>query len=270
MPLAALNTSPQPRNLTTGPAVTGLGVLYTPYNGVTFRLPKPLYLNAANYSDKLTPRIHNRTATAITVTVSYACRRAEKGTVPQENWYPFVTSYTSPDFQLNSSTAPFLFESSPGDLVNPFSVPLLVDRLVGFIGTNSALPAAGYNSRAYVGELINCRLLDTNGRPVVRDLTAFNALFNLQNNSWQARGIVRPHEYYLAQISYDNNAAANLVVPGILGTPVTNANIVLIGSRRADSVYADRPLDNLDIPQQPGRPAVATIIDNIPRILQRK
>lgn len=270
VPLAALNTSPQPYNLTTGPAVTGAGVLYTPRNGVTFRLPKPMYLNATNFVDKLTPRIHNRTNTAITVSVSYACRRAEKGVVPAENWYPFISSYTTPSFQLNSSTAPFLFESSPGDLVNPFSVPLLVDRLVGFIGTNSALPAAGYNSRVYVGELINCRLLDTNGRPVVRDLTAFNALFNLQNNAWQARGLIRPHEYYIAQVSYDNNAASSIIIPGALGTPITTANIVLIGSRRADKVYADRPLNDLDIPQQPGRPAVATIVDNIPNILRRK
>jgi len=269
VPIAALNTSPQPYNLTTGPAVTGLGVLYTPRNGVTFRLPKPMYLNATDWSDKLTPRIHNRTATAITMTVSYACRRAEKGIQPAENWYPFVTAYTTPTFQLNSASTPFLFESTPTDLVNPFSVPLLVDRLVGFIGTNSALPASGYNSRVYVGELINCRLLDTNGRPVVRDLTAFNALFNLQNNSWQARGVLRPHEYYISQISYDNNAAANLVVPGLLGTPVTTANVVLIASRRADKVLANRPLDDLDIPQQPGRPAVATIIDNMPRILRR-
>lgn len=269
IPLAALNTSPQPSNLTTGPTATGLGVLYTPTNGVTFRLPKPMYLGAANTVDRLIPRIHNNTSTAITMTVSYACRRAENGVQPEDNWFPYIASYISPSFQLNSSTAPFLFESSPNDLVNPYSVPLLVDRLVGFIGTNSALPANGYNSRVYVGELINCRLLDTNGRPVVRDLTAFNALFNLQNNAWQARGLIRPHEYYIAQISYDNNAAANLVVPGLLGTPVTTANIVLIGSRRADSVVADRPLDDLDIPQQPGRPAVATIHDNLPNILRR-
>ena len=116
----------------------------------------------------------------------------------------------------------------------------------------------------YVGELINCRLLDTNGRPVVRDLTIFNALFNLQNNAWQARGIIRPHEYYIAQVSYDNNAAANLLIPGILGTPITTASIVLIGSRRADKVYANKPLNDLDIPQQPGRPAVAEIFQNLP------
>jgi hypothetical protein len=264
VPIAALNTSPQPRNLTTGPNLLGSGVLYTPTNGVTFRLPKPMYLNAANVVDNLTPKIHNNTATAITMTISYACRRAV-GIKPTENWYPFVTSYTTPTFQLNSSTQPFLYESSPGDLVNPYSVPLLVDRLVGYISTDSALPASGYNSRVYVGELINCRLIDTNGRPVVRDLTIFNALFNLQNNAWQARGMIRPHEYYLAQVSYDNNTAQNLVIPGLLGTPVTAATIVLIGSRRADNVSTERPLDDLGIPQQPGRPAVAEINDNLPR-----
>jgi hypothetical protein len=264
VPLAALNTSPQPNNLTTGPTLAGAGVLYTPENGVTFRLPKPMYLGAGNTVDRLIPRIHNNTNTAITMSVSYACRRAEKGIEPEENWYPFIASYRTPQFQLDSATAPFLFESSPNDLVNPYSVPLLVDRLVGFIGTDSALPAGGYNSRVYVGELINVRLLDTNGRPVVRDLTIFNGLFNLQTNSWQARGIIRPHEYYIAQISYDNNTAANLLIPGILGTPITTANIVLIGSRRADKVYANKPLNDLDIPQQPGRPAVAQIFRNLP------
>lgn len=263
VPIAALNTSPQPNNLTTGPALTGLGVLYTPENGVTFRLPKPMYLNAANVVDKLIPRVHNNTATPITMTISYACRRAV-GIKPTENWYPYIASFATPSFQLDSATQPFLFESSPNDLVNPYSVPLLVDRLVGFIGTNSALPAAGYNNRSYVGELLNVRLLDTNGRPVVRDLTIFNALFNLQNNAWQARGIIRPHEYYIAQVSYDNNTAANLLIPGLGGTPITTANIVLIGSRRADTVVADRPLNNLGIPQQPGRPAVADIDYNLP------
>jgi hypothetical protein len=266
VPIAALNTSPQPYNLTTGPTASGLGVLYTPRNGVTFRLPKPLYLNATNFVDKLIPKIHNNTATAITMTISYACRRAQKGVIPDEIWYPYVATYRTPQFQLNSTTLPFLFESSASDLVNPFSVPLLVDRLVGFIGTDSALPAAGYNNRSYVGELVNCRLLDTNGRPVVRDLTAFNALFNLQTNSWQARGMIRPHEYYIAQISYDNGTASTLVVPGLGGTPITTANIVLIGSRRADSVYANRPLvERLDIPQQPGRDGVPHIQDNLPR-----
>lgn len=273
VPLAALNTSPQPYNLTTGPTLAGSGVLYTPQNGVTFRLPKPLYLNATNYVDKLIPRIHNNTSQPITMTVSYACRRAEKGIQPSEIWYPYIASYRSPQFALDNTTTPFLFESSPNDLINPYSVPLLVDRLVGFIGCDTQIidnPNGGYQNRSYVGELINIRLIDTNGRPVVRDLTPFNALFNLQNNAWQARGVLRPHEYYIAQVSYDNNTAANLLIPGIIGTPVTTANIVLIGSRRADKVYADRPLDNLDIPQQPGRPAVAEIFTNLPRILTRK
>jgi hypothetical protein len=273
VPLAALNTSPQPTNFTTGPNVAGSGVIYTPQNGVTFRLPKPMYLNATNYVDKLTPKIHNNTTQPLTVTVSYACRRAAQGIIPEEIWYPYVTAYRTPSFQLDSNTLPFLFESNPSELVNPFSVPLLVDRLVGFIGCDTQIidnATGGYQNRSYVGELINVRLLDTNGRPVARDLTPFNALFNLQNNAWQARGMLRPHEYYIAQVSYDNNTAANLVVPGIIGTPVTTANVVLIGSRRADSVVADRPLDTLDIPQQPGRPHTPDIVTNIPSILQRK
>lgn len=272
VPLAALNTSPQPSNLTTGPT-RGIGN-YIPNNGVTFRLPKPLYLNATDFVDKLIPKIHNNTTTAITMTVSYACRRAEKGIQPAEIWYPYIANYRTPQFALSDTTLPFLFESAPGDLVNPFSVPLLVDRLVGFIGTDTPIPVPpviDYINRGYVGELINVRLLDTNGRPVVRDLTPFNALFNLQTNSWQARGVLRPHEYYIAQISYDNNTAANLIFLAPFPTPpVTTANVVLIGSRRADKVYANRPLNDLDIPQQPGRPAVAEITTNMPRILQGK
>lgn len=275
VPLAALNTSPQPFNLTTIPLTVGgtSGLIYTPRNGVTFRLPKPMYLNATNFVDKLIPKIHNNTAQEITMTVSYACRRAQKGIQPAENWYPYIASYRTPNFELTPTSIPFLFESTPNDLVNPYSVPLLVDRLVGFIGTDTPVSdvATGYQNRSYVGELLNVRLLDTNGRPVVRDLTPVNALFNLQNNAWQARGMLRPHEYYIAQISYDNNTAANLVnYDPFTPIPVTNVNVVLIGSRRADKVYADRPLNDLDIPQQPGRPATAEIITNYPRILQRK
>lgn len=275
VPLAALNTSPQPSNLTTGPTGVGASFIYTPRNGVTFRLPKPMYLNAGDFVDKLIPRIHNGTSSPITMTVSYACRRAQKGIQPSEIWYPYIASYRSPPFQLAYDSVPFLFESSPNDLVNPFSVPVLVDRLVGFIGSDALILDdinGGYQNKGYVGELLNVRMLDTNGRPVVRDLTPINALFNLQHNAWQARGVIRPHEYYIAQISYDNNTAANIAIPLLPGLqpPVTTANIVLIGSRRADSVYASRPLDDLDIPQQPGRPAVAEIFDNLPRILQRK
>jgi len=268
VPLAALNTSPQPYNFTTGPVGIGFPGDYIPKNGVTFRLPKPLYLNATNFVDKLVPKIHNNTSTAITMTISYACRRAQKGIIPNEIWYPYLANYRTPSFVLSNTSQPFLYESSPNDLINPFSVPLLVDRLVGFIGTDTPQPVLlDYKNRSYVGELINCRLLDTNGRPVVRDLTPFNALFNLQNNAWQARGVLRPHEYYIAQISYDNGVASTLFT-NIPPPPTTTANIVLIASRRADSVYANRPLDDLDIPQQPGRPAVAKIFTNMPAILK--
>jgi len=268
VPLSALNTSPQPYlfSLPLQPAVPGPSNASIPRNGITFKLPKPMYLNASNYADRLYPKIYNNTAYPITMNVAYACRRAEKGIQPEENWYPYIASYTTPEFQLNSSSAPFVFESTANDLVNPYSVPVMVDRLVGFIGSNRVLaPGDAYTSETYVGELLYAKLLDSNGNPVVRDLTYFNALFNLQQNSWNARGVLWPHEFFQAQISYENNLAKNLNVLAV-SAPITTANVVLIGSRRADKAYTQRPLNDFGIPQQPGRPAVVTYNENLPHL----
>lgn len=270
VPLAALNTSPQ-NSLFTGAAETqwpGPALFATIKNGVTFRLPKPMYLNASNFVDRLYPRIHNNTATPITMFVSYACRRADKGIEPKENWYPYIASFTTPNFQMSSATDPFLFESTSNDLVNPYSTPVMVDRFVGFIGCNEAPagPPSVVPDFLYVGEFLTTKMLDSNGNPVVRDKTLFNSLFNLQNNSWQAKGVLWPHEYYIVQVSYEDNLAKNLALLNVLVPPVTNASVVMIGSRRADKAYTERPLNDFGIPQQPGRPAVVDVDENLPHL----
>lgn len=231
VPLAALNTSPNPYLFRYG------------YNSVVFRLPKPLYLNPG---DMFVPRFHNRTQRNIEIQVTYAARRTPVR--PSENWYPYITSYTTAQFPMTASTDSFLFESTPSDLVNPYDVPLLVDRLVGYIGGPGPLSESGTSIYDYVGEYLNVRLFDSNERPIVRDLTPFNALFNLQSRAWQMKAILHPHEYYIAQLSYENNAAQYVVNTSIYN----NANIILIGSRRADAKYTDRRLDSLDIPTRFG------------------
>jgi hypothetical protein len=279
VPLAALNTSPQPflfsNIVQTIPALPASTQGVIPRNGVTFRLPRPMYLNAGNYVDRLYPKIHNNTAYPITMSVSYACRRAEKGIEPAENWYPYIASYTTPQFQIDSATQPFLFESTANDLVNPYSVPILVDRLVGFIGSNRVIGQGasniGYPDETNLGELIYAKMLDSNGNPVVRDITIFNALFNLQNNAWQGKGLLYPHEYLITQVTYENNLAQNFGLlgpppPPPLTAPLTTANVVMIASRRADKAYTERPLNDFGIPQQPGRPPVVEYNPNLPRL----
>lgn len=252
VPLSALNTSPNPYLWRYG------------QNSVVFRLPKPLYLNPG---DMFVPRLHNNTDREIQVQVTYATRRSP--VKPAENWYPYITSYTSPQFTMSKDTESFLFESAPSDLVNPYDVPLLVDRLMGFIGTAGPMsPDFGgspMNPSDYVGEYVNVRLFDSNERPIVRDLTPFNMLFNMQGRAWQMKAILHPHEYYIAQVSYEDNAAQYYTPNNENPLLDARANIVLIGSRRADAKYTDRRLDSLDIPTKYG-PAKVRPDWNLPNL----
>lgn len=254
VPLSALNTSPNPY------------LWNFAYNSVVFRLPKPLYLNPG---DMFVPRFHNNWINDVDIQVTYAARRTPVR--PAENWYPYVSSFTSQQFNVLPGTDSFLLESTPSDLVNPYDVPLLVDRLVGFIGTNAPRGYFGQVQRNpcdYAGDYLNVRLFDSAERPIVRDLTPFNMLFNLQGRAWQMKSILHPHEYYLAQISYENNAA-QFYDPPLLPPPSRQpssmtANIVMIGSRRADAAYTKRRLDSLDIPTKFG-PAKVRPDWNLPK-----
>ena len=183
---------------------------YSEYN---WRLSRPLYVPAGAV---VLPTFQHRglLASDITVTISYSARDLPDGyTPPSKEAVPYASSYITKSFLL---TAAGTDVSNETDLSNPFEETLILQRMTGRVPViSSAVPGFAYeNDAASVpGAQMNIRIVDSYGRPIIRDFAPMRQAFSQVTRSWEMDGQsinMEPKSFYRAYIRFD--APINTIV----------------------------------------------------------
>jgi len=181
------------------------------YNEYRWKLPRPLFVplgSAITVNLQATPFL----TAAARVSVSFVARALPVGTkTPPKIDVPFVTAYI-PDLQ--TSTNERTAQSSEKDLVNPFLVPLHVQRFIGRQSYNGGYPAGlvfevgDDGTIAFVGTDI--KLADSMGYNVTRDFTPFDSVFEPGRRAWTFLRQLNPKERYNAAFRITGTYRAKL------------------------------------------------------------
>lgn len=187
--------------------------LNTPPYRFTWRLPKPLFVPARELVRPVLYYAPYSGATAVDVTLCYACRPLPVGTpTPKTLQLPWVAPFVPPMQATGVAAADRIDESQPSDLYNPHAEDLHVQRFVGRLmvqnggeengkmGLASASPnlEAGLPDAA-TGTLITAQ--DSFNNILVRDPTPAAHLFDFVDRSWTVNAVLPSKGFY--QFSVD-------------------------------------------------------------------
>ena len=179
-----------------------------------WRLPKPLFVPPGSVLNASISRLAADgwsldDTDALPVTIAYACRALPQGTpVPREIAVPYVGVWVD---DLGGTN-----ETNSGDnLKNPFQLPLHVQRFVGRLrqyyadGTNASDRENDFSSSTD----FTVAMKDSNGRDLIRDLLAFNEVFDLQTRSWLCPFTLGPRERIIARVGGKVTATSTTLEP---------------------------------------------------------
>ncbi len=167
----------------------------------SWRLPRPLFIPAG--AVVIPTFTHNGyIPQAVTVRVGYSCRTVF--TKPKRIYVPWVAKYVSKAF--NPLTDADTDLSSELDLVNSNPEVLHLQRLTGrllFLGSSDGVPLTSSVQPMSLGaQYMTLRITDSYGRPIVRNYSTFDSVFNAQTRSWEMEGDAEldPEAYYLVNL----------------------------------------------------------------------
>lgn len=164
-----------------------------------WKLPKPLYIPVGQTltceilrdADPITPAFTTEgTNNSVTVDIGYTGRYLKPtADVPSVLEVPYVTQYLPP---VNAGAA----HSSENDLVNPFLMPINIQRMIGrlrFVSTSTGLGETTEN-----GDLTTpvVQIRDSWGHNVLNDFTPFLYVFHYPRRAWTFHRILEPKERY--------------------------------------------------------------------------
>lgn len=199
------------------PGVVNQLAVYTSEAGLTFaapvsyswRLKYPMYVPPGGV---LVPTFEHlgQTHLSLHVDVIYVCNSLPASYKPPAKlMYPWVGSYSSKSFDNFTATAAGRDQSTELDLLNPFSVPLEVSRLVGGLGLT-------FNSANSIGDAIEdfgdhrmrlgtVKARSSQGDELARSPTRFAGLFPTTWRAWDIPHgwIMAPYDYYRLALSVD-------------------------------------------------------------------
>jgi hypothetical protein len=196
----------------------------------TWRLPKPLFLSPGEEVfvrfknlgtvDATTQQI---TAKALNVTLAgyglQGCTSYPK-TIP----VPYITTYIGP----TSSAAGTILESVDTDLVNPFDVPMFVNRFVGALAVWTANAGAAGALSAYADAAqrqFTISMVDHLANGTIRDAVQWGHLFGV-DLSWVVNTVLPPKGYYLATVNVGTDTLGSQAplqpLIGMIGTREVN------------------------------------------------
>jgi hypothetical protein len=187
----------------------------------TWRLPRPMFVPG---TELLTPTFLNSpmdtTAPAtLTVDVSYVCRALLRGNdEPKVIHMPWAAAFHGVRYNINTAVN-FSEESSETDLVNPFNMPLNLQRFV------SARPVTqAFNTRDLYTRDVLVRMSDSIGRHTVKDPTPIGHLCNMADGGyWNVNSTMPPKSFFLSK--WD-------VTTGQTGVSAVDRNILgIVGHR---------------------------------------
>lgn len=143
----------------------------------------------------------------IIASVTYLGHALDASRAPPIVQLPWVASYASPVFELAATGSD---SSSASDLVNPFNVPIHLERFTGrlnFVRTDVDL-----NESFLADRTMFIRMRHSSGVPMVREFTHLRQVFGVYPHSWEQRGtVVAPGSGYLVDV---DKRAATIAVAG--------------------------------------------------------
>lgn len=151
------------------------------YYGYSWRLPRPLYIPAGAV---LAPTLVNSGLfpNPAFVRIGYSARTVF--TQPKRVCVPWVAKYTSKVF--NPIDSADNDQSTPFDLMNPHSEPVFLQRFCGRTLIRQIDDNATEDQPAsFGGQYLTMRMVDSYGRPIVRNYTPFRSVFNAATRSWE-------------------------------------------------------------------------------------
>jgi len=183
------------------------------------KFARPIYLPASEYiSVAVQNSLANGGTGLTTLNISAVGRLVDE--VPAERYLPYLADYLGPVYTDNTGNA-ISDQSTPGDLANPFGVPLTVERLVGRVLVAAATggpyrdadPAAIWTT--YLIRISDHR--DHFWTPVA---TPFAIVFNSSDRSWILNMPLEPKGFLRAEFEGTANvvgAGFSRVAIGMLG-----------------------------------------------------
>ena len=170
----------------------------------TWKLPRPMYIPPGEFLAAQFQYASDVVAafpSASPVVQVLYCGRSLASDFPRpaEIDVPWVAAFIPPP--RASGVADYIDVSTESDLVNPFDVPVKVQRFIGFFfgSASSVKEAVGFadlTGAAYM----TVRAADSRGRIMVRDSTPFSHLFSHIDKSWDVNTVLEPHGFYLFQL----------------------------------------------------------------------
>ena len=133
----------------------------------------------------------------LTVAVTYIGHTLGTPTIPSRVKLPWVASYSSKIFNRTDADTDV---SSATALINPFSIPVYLERFTGRLGFQEAGLALVYSFAA--NHTLLLKMVHSSGAPLVREFTPFRQVFGAYSHSWEQRGsVLDPGAFYIASIN---------------------------------------------------------------------
>jgi len=184
--------------------VTGQTALPMAY---TWRLKYPLYVPpGAVLAPTFTALGQNHFPVRIEIT--YFCRTRDADYKPRGRiMVPWVTSFASKSFDQIAAAPAGTDASIETDLVNPFSVPLEITKLVGVeamvVNGNGTLGNAAEDSTDHRFALATNKIRSSRGDDIARTPINFGGLFPFNWRAWDIPGnwTLAPAEFYQLQLA---------------------------------------------------------------------
>ncbi len=177
----------------------------------------------------------------VSVKVSFVGRQLPAMTTPRILEIPYIASYESKQFVLGDGSVQ-TDSSAEDQLLNPFNVPLQIERFVGrYMHFNPEIVIQGATGVVeeifdLVGvdtmdALLAIRMTNSLGDPIVRINTPFRAVFDPLTRSWEIPHEMAPLAYYKAYLT----TGGPVMDTGYTSTQFGIAQISMVGYRDFDT-----------------------------------
>lgn len=174
----------------------------------TWHLPRPLYIPANDHLDVTVQNIAVHFDTSKTCRVVYAGRVIDpKAPVPDVIDVPWATAFVG---TANAAGTDATEQTREHHLNNPFKVPLRVQRFIGRISQVNGSRADAASAAAVNAALqyVTIRMVDSQGKVVIRDPTPFSHVFSIKDRAWTVNALLPAHGFYIAYFTEDYSPLA--------------------------------------------------------------
>jgi hypothetical protein len=165
---------------------TGNSTVAATYGTFAWKLHHPLFMPPGSVLQPIFQ--HRGLVTAdIEARINLKAQVLPKGTRPDRVFVPYVSSYTTKPFDLASASTD---ESKETDIANPFDRPIYLQHLIA----RASVDIDETNEKSEIfdpfitARLLQARISNSAGKPIVRDLGYLNTIVAKQTRAWNLAG----------------------------------------------------------------------------------